>query len=195
MNLLQVHSLSEFQDSIKQKDKAYLLLYKSGSEVSECSLSNLSSAEVEAEDLIVCAADVSKVRDIHPEYNIKTVPSLLEFDHGRFKNIVKGCNEPSFYKSYFEDALFYASAGDGKPSKSVTVYTTPTCTWCNTIKTHLRKNRVYYSEVDVSQDVAAAEEMTRNTGQRGVPQTNIEGEWIVGFDKARINRLLDIQES
>jgi glutaredoxin len=38
-----------------------------------------------------------------------------------------------------------------------------------------------------------AEEMVRRSGQQGVPQTDINGEIIVGFDKARINRLLDIQ--
>jgi hypothetical protein len=35
--------------------------------------------------------------------------------------------------------------------------------------------------------------MVRRSGQRGVPQTDINGEMIVGFNKARINELLGIQ--
>lgn len=195
MNLTDIQSHQELQEKIKDREKAYLLLYKSGSETSECSLKNLSEAQADVDDLCICVADVTKVRDIHTQYDIKSAPSLLEFENGKFKNLVKGCSDPSFYKTYFEDAAFFsASSEDGKPAKSVTVYTTPSCTWCNTLKSHLRKHRVYFNEVDVSQDMNAAEEMTRNTGQRGVPQSNIEGEWIVGFDKAKINRLLEIQE-
>jgi glutaredoxin len=35
--------------------------------------------------------------------------------------------------------------------------------------------------------------MQRKSGQMGVPQTYINGEMVVGFDKAKINRLLGIQ--
>jgi glutaredoxin len=46
--------------------------------------------------------------------------------------------------------------------------------------------------VDVSKDQKAAEEMVRRSGQQGVPQTDINGEMIVGFDRNRINTLLGI---
>ncbi len=196
MRLTEINNHQELLAQIKDRKKAYLLLYKGGSDASECSLNNLKEAEPDVDELCVCMADVTKVRDIHKEYGITSAPSLLEFDNGKFRNVVKGCSEPSFYKTFFEDAAFFAaSKDDGKPSKSVRVYSTPSCSWCNTLKSHLRKHRIYFDEIDVSQDMSAAEEMTRNTGQRGVPQTNIEGEWIVGFDKGKINRLLEIQES
>jgi hypothetical protein len=47
--------------------------------------------------------------------------------------------------------------GEKKVQKSVTVYTTPTCTWCNTIKRHFQENGIRYHEVDVSKDQKAAE--------------------------------------
>jgi len=46
--------------------------------------------------------------------------------------------------------------------------------------------------VDVSADQKSAEVMLKRSGQQGVPQTEINGEIIVGFDKVRINRLLGI---
>ncbi|HIE15791.1 MAG TPA: NrdH-redoxin, partial [Bacteroidales bacterium] len=85
------------------------------------------------------------------------------------------------------------TAKDDKPQKRVTVYSTPSCSWCNTLKTHLRKHRIRFTDIDVSQDQAAAEAMVRRSGQQGVPQTDIEGEIIIGFDKNRINTLLGIQ--
>jgi glutaredoxin-like YruB-family protein len=116
---------------------------------------------------------------------------MLVFENGEFQNVVKGCHHPGFFQSIFESAVVAAAMAD-KPQKSVTVYTTPTCTWCNTIKTYLRKNGIAFREVDVSKDQSAAEAMVRRSGQQGVPQTDIEGTMIVGFDKGRINELLGI---
>jgi len=45
----------------------------------------------------------------------------------------------------------------------------------------------------VSKDQKAAEAMVRKSGQLGVPQTEINGQMIVGFDRDRINRLLEIK--
>jgi glutaredoxin-like YruB-family protein len=181
-------------ESIQGKTKSYLLLYKSDSEPNECALKNVEEASSSIEDIEVLAADVSSVRDIHPNYPVNSVPSLLVFEEGNFVNVIKGCNDPNYYRTLFEDAVFAAiRAEEGTRMKSVTVYSTPTCSWCTTLKTYLRKNRIPYSEVDVSKDQNAAEEMVRRSGQQGVPQTDIDGEMIVGFNKTRINELLGIQ--
>lgn len=47
-----------------------------------------------------------------------------------------------------------------------------------------------YTEYDVSRDRAAAEEMIKLTGQMGVPVIVIDGETVIGFDRARIQELL-----
>ena len=49
---------------------------------------------------------------------------------------------------------------------------------------------VDYTEFDVSRDRAAAEEMVRLTGQMGVPVIVVDGEVVVGFDRARLQQLL-----
>ena len=35
--------------------------------------------------------------------------------------------------------------------------------------------------------------MVRKSGQQGVPQTDINGKMVIGFDKDKINNLLGIQ--
>jgi glutaredoxin-like YruB-family protein len=82
--------------------------------------------------------------------------------------------------------------GEEKPSKNVVVYTTPTCSWCTTVKRHLQENGIQYREINVAADQKAAEEMVRKSGQQGVPQTEINGQIVVGFDKTRINSLLGL---
>ena len=75
---------------------------------------------------------------------------------------------------------------------TVTVYTTPTCSWCTAAKDHLTANGISYEEVDVAADMQRAREMVEKSGQYGVPVIDIDGEIIVGFDRARIDALLGI---
>lgn len=44
--------------------------------------------------------------------------------------------------------------------------------------------------MDVGRDPVAAAEMVRLTGQRGVPVTVINGQAVIGFDRARLDQLL-----
>ena len=193
MGLKEIRSFDEMQQNLLEGKKNYVLLYKKGSETSECSYAGVEQAAGEVKDVNVVAADVTVVRDIHPKYNITSAPSLLVFDGKNFVKSVKGCNDDGFYKSLFESALFTARTnGDGKPQKRVTVYSTPSCSWCNALKRHLDKYGIRYRDIDVSKDQKAAEAMVRRSGQQGVPQTDINGEVIIGFDKTRINTLLGI---
>jgi S1-C subfamily serine protease len=49
---------------------------------------------------------------------------------------------------------------------------------------------VKYTELDVSRDRAAGEEMIALTHQMGVPVTIIDGEAVVGFDQPRLQEIL-----
>ncbi len=193
MKIEQIASYEELADRIQNRERSYLLLYKKGNESSDCAIQHLSGTQV-AEDLHVFAADVATVRDIHSRYNITTVPSLLEFEGGKYKNVLKGCHDTGFYQSYFENIVYQLRTGsDEKPSKSVTVYTTPSCPWCTTLKNFLRKNGVRYTEVDVASDEQAARDMVSKSGQQGVPQTDIDGQMVLGFDQSKLNRLLELK--
>ena len=188
-----ITSLPELKDEIRTNENVWLLLFKKGSEQSDCAFRNFEKAGLNVTAVVLFIADVNEVRDIHPEYQITSVPSLLNFEKGELKNIVKGCHQPEQFSAIFEKVAFVSNsvAGD-KPLKTVTVYTTPTCSWCTTLKRHLDVHGVRYREINVAADQKAAEEMVRKSGQQGVPQTDINGQMIVGFDRVRINTLLGI---
>ncbi len=192
--LREIGSHEEMLRSLDEKKRNYILLYKKGSETSECSYKNISLALEKVKEVNVAVADVTSVRDIHNNYSVTSAPSLLVFEGKQFSKIIKGCNDTNYYIGLFENSLYTATSNDGeeKPQKRVTVYSTPSCSWCNTLKTHLKKNGIRFRDVDVSKDQKAAEAMVARSGQQGVPQTDINGEIIVGFDKNRINTLLGI---
>jgi len=58
------------------------------------------------------------------------------------------------------------------------------------VKEFLSQRGIDSQEGDVSQDRSAAQELVSNTGQMGVPVTIIDGQAVVGFDRARLEQLL-----
>lgn len=74
----------------------------------------------------------------------------------------------------------------------VIVYSTPTCPYCVTLKEYLKEKEVEFEAVDISEDSARADEMIEKSGQMGVPVVDIDGEIIIGFDREKINKSLNI---
>jgi glutaredoxin-like YruB-family protein len=77
-------------------------------------------------------------------------------------------------------------------AKIVKVYSTPTCPYCVRAKQFLKENAVSFSDIDVSSDQDAAQEMIKRSGQMGVPVIDVDGDLIVGFDKEKIKRALGL---
>lgn len=78
--------------------------------------------------------------------------------------------------------------------KTVTIFSTPTCVYCKMAKEFFQKNSIEYTEKNVADDLEAQQDMIARSGQMGVPVIDIDGELIIGFDKAKIAELLDIKE-
>lgn len=76
----------------------------------------------------------------------------------------------------------------------VKVYSTPICPYCTALKNFLKERDIVFEEIDASQNREAAKEMVEKSGQMGVPVVEIDGEYIVGFDRQRITKLLNIKE-
>ena len=194
MYTINVNSLGDLKTRLGNEKRSFLLIYKKGSEQSDRAYQNLNNAAKDTSDIGLFTADVNEVRDIHPVYFVSSAPVLLEFAGEEFKNTYKGAHDSSYYKGLFDNAVYVAKAEkEGRKVKQVTVYSTPSCSWCTTLKSYLNKNNIRYTDIDVSKNEDAAREMVRRSGQQGVPQTLIGGETVVGFDKTKINRLLDIQ--
>ncbi len=74
----------------------------------------------------------------------------------------------------------------------IRIFSTPTCPYCVTLKEFLKEKGFEFEDIDVSQDEKALEEMVKKTEQFGVPVIDIDNQWIVGFDKEKISKLLKI---
>ena len=74
--------------------------------------------------------------------------------------------------------------------KNVSIYSTPTCVYCNAAKDYFKANNVSYTEFNVASDLERRKEMIDKTGQMGVPVIIIGDEAVVGFDQDKIAELL-----
>lgn len=74
--------------------------------------------------------------------------------------------------------------------KTVTIYSTPVCHFCQAAKEYFNDNNVAYTEFDVAADQDKRQEMIEMTGQMGVPVMKIGDDVIIGFDEEKVKELL-----
>ncbi|MCF7803913.1 MAG: thioredoxin family protein [Candidatus Marinimicrobia bacterium] len=190
----QITTREQFE-AIKQETDDLLLVvfYTDKSRKSLEAVRALSKLQEHNGDANIYRVNAVEVSDIHPEYDITTVPTLLVFRHGKPAEYIYGVQTEGFYSKIL-DKFHAAANGDIEEGSAhqVTVYTTPTCPYCTQVKRYLDEHNVRYSEVDVASNPAAAQELVQRTGQQGVPQTEIDGQFVIGYNTAEIDRLLNL---
>jgi len=75
----------------------------------------------------------------------------------------------------------------------ITIYSTPTCVYCKSLKEYFTEKNIKFEEVDVSMDEKELEKMVAISGQMGVPVVDIDGDVVIGFDKEKIDQILKIK--
>jgi len=73
----------------------------------------------------------------------------------------------------------------------VKIYTTPTCAYCKIAKEYFKKSNIEYEEYNVAEDAEKRQDMFEKTGQMGVPVIEIDGQVVIGFDKSKVEELLE----
>jgi glutaredoxin-like YruB-family protein len=74
----------------------------------------------------------------------------------------------------------------------VTVYTAEWCPWCHKVMDFLKENDIEFEAKDVENREYAQESMEKS-GQAGIPVTVIDEEVVVGFDVAKLKKLLKLE--
>lgn len=79
----------------------------------------------------------------------------------------------------------------------VTIYTTTTCPFCKMEKEYLDSRSIAYENIFVDQNPDEAKKLIEESGQMGVPFTEIIKDdnskvTILGFDKEKLNQALGL---
>lgn len=75
----------------------------------------------------------------------------------------------------------------------IKVFSSDSCGWCTKLKAYFDSKRIEYDVIDVSESRENYDRLIEVSGQTGIPVTLFDsGEVVVGFDKARIDGILNI---
>ena len=73
---------------------------------------------------------------------------------------------------------------------AIVVYSVPGCTGCRAVKEYLTSRNLKFSEINIAEDEQARDLVIEKTGHIGSPVVRIGDEFIFGFDKKKMERLL-----
>lgn len=73
----------------------------------------------------------------------------------------------------------------------VTIFTSPTCTYCKAAKKYMTEKDIPFEEIDITEDKEARKDLL-SKGYTGVPIIRVDGEDIVGFDQQKLNEKLGL---
>ncbi len=178
----------------EHSDYFILVFWGSFSDAAQRALAELTEFAQEYKNVPLYIVDVQKVKGVHKEYGVDDVPTVLVIKNGREADRFGGVESAAFYATQLLGMAPSHVAGPAKKKTlRVTVYTSPGCPPCGLVKTYLRDNGISFRSVDISRDERAARDIVRRSGQRAVPQIDINGRIVVGFDQGKLATLLGIK--
>ena len=81
--------------------------------------------------------------------------------------------------------------------KQITMYSGPSCNFCDAAKRLLSRNNLEYNEIDISTESGLIDEMIKKAnGKRTIPQIFFDDQHVGGYQELRIlekeNKLKDL---
>jgi len=182
----------EHLEQVQAEHSAFLMLmfYGDFSSTAKRALREMKKFCEEEKKVPVYVIDVAKVKGVHKKLNVENVPTVVALKKGKVSWRIEGAESAELYIRILSGLGLSKKQGAAASSHRVVVYSGPGCPACGTAKSYLRRQGVRFIEVDISRDRHAAERLVQRSGQMAVPQIDINGHLVVGFDKAKIDRLL-----
>lgn len=189
--MVRIDSLEQLRSQAGSDQKVVIGFFGEFSEKSRNQLPVFKQFAQANPDAKVFIVDVRQAKEVHPHFGVTLVPTVILAKGDSVLATVVGERPIPEYEALLNNAPTASRASD-RPTKRVIVYSTTTCPWCTRLKDYLTRRGVPFKDIDVSRDQAAAQRMVAKSGQMGVPQCEINGQIVVGFDQNRIDMLLGL---
>ena len=75
----------------------------------------------------------------------------------------------------------------------IRIFSTKNCPYCITLKKFFKKHNIIFEDIDITKNERLQEEVFKKTGRFEAPVVEIDNEIIIGFDKEKIVKLLNIK--
>jgi len=175
----------------KNHELLMLFFYADFSSAAKRSLSEIKQFSEENKQVPIYIVDVQKISGIHKRFGVESIPTVLMLQKGKVTKKIEGVESSKYYSSILSGIhSTHFRTGHKKTAPQVTVYVSPGCPHCGSAKAYLQHQGLQIRVIDISRDRYAAERLAQRSGQMAVPQIDINGQLVIGFDKAKIDRLL-----
>lgn len=193
--MVNVLNFKHLEKVTKNNDLIYpVIFYSRNSEKSKQVLNIFKELESENKSIEVLTVDVSEVKDVHRRFNIDSIPAVAIIEKGKIQNVIYGLHDKEFFIQAFEEKEIKPTKKTEKKSKRIVVYTTDGCPWCVRAKEYLKSLALPFKEVNLSKNPGEIDKLVKRTGQMGTPQIDINGKFVIGFNKPEIDRLLGVKK-
>lgn len=75
--------------------------------------------------------------------------------------------------------------------KKVKIFVAAECPQCDETEKYLKSRSVDFEEIDLTSNKQAAADLAAKTGYSVLPQIQIDGQFIVGFDRQKLDEMLE----
>ncbi len=75
---------------------------------------------------------------------------------------------------------------------SVTLYTGTAFPFCIIVKKYLERNKIEFTEIDISKNQEKKEEIKKKSGQSQVPVVDADGTIVVGYNLKKLKEALKL---
>lgn len=73
----------------------------------------------------------------------------------------------------------------------VEVYSTENCYYCKKTKAYLKAHNIVFKESNVTNNIGKRTEMIKKSNGLSVPVIDADGEIIIGFNKLKLDKLIE----
>ena len=175
----------------KHKDFLILFFFANFSSAARRALAEVENFSKEDKEVPIYVIDVERIKGAHKQFGVENIPTVLALEKEKITRRIEGVESAQFYARILSGAVpSRRKKGEKAVSHRVIVYSGPGCPACGTAKAYLRKRGISFRTVDIARDQHAVERLVRRSGQMAVPQIDIDGHLVVGFDQAKIDRFL-----
>jgi len=74
---------------------------------------------------------------------------------------------------------------------TIIIYSSPSCAYCHQAKEYFKEKELEYTEKDITTDLEAMRFVVEKVGQAVTPIITLDEDIVVGFDRPRIEEILD----
>jgi len=186
--MIEIKSTKDYEKKAKDGKTIYLFCYNKQTDL----LDKISEVKKELKIQNLFIFNVNSDKTLKFNLNISETPVLLHIRSNTVVNQYLELNDTNIIVNILLGKRIKQSRStklqNKKSTKKVTVYYASNCPWCKLLIKYLQDNNISFKKTNVSTE-SKIQSLIKKSHLTGIPQTEINGKFIVGFDIKKLDKI------